>query len=51
LNIGGSRGRIEATGRGVQVVCGESLRYLNMPIDGCRLLFRASAMWAPTRHA
>jgi hypothetical protein len=31
LNIGGSRGRIEATGRGVMVVCDESLRYLNMP--------------------
>ena len=30
LNIGGSRGRIEATGRGVMVVCDESLRYLNM---------------------
>ena len=37
LNIGGSRGRVEATGRGVMVVCDESLRYLNMPIDGCRV--------------
>ena len=33
LNVGGSRGRIEATGRGVMVACNESLRYLNMPID------------------
>jgi len=40
LNIGGSRGRVEATGRGVLVVCGESLRYLNMPIDGCRVIIQ-----------
>jgi glutamate dehydrogenase (NAD(P)+) len=40
LNIGGSRGRVEATGRGVMVVCGESLRYLNMPIDGCRVIIQ-----------
>jgi glutamate dehydrogenase (NAD(P)+) len=38
LNIGGSRGRTEATGRGVMVACDESLRYLNMPIDGCRVV-------------
>jgi glutamate dehydrogenase (NAD(P)+) len=40
LNIGGSRGRIEATGRGVLVVCDESLRYLNMAIDGCRVVIQ-----------
>src|SRR5271154_5082320 len=40
LNIGGSRGRGEATGRGVMVGCGESLRYLNMPIDGCRVIIQ-----------
>jgi len=40
LNIGGSRGRVEATGRGVMVVCGESLRYLNMPIEGCRVIIQ-----------
>ncbi len=38
LNIGGSRGRVEATGRGVQVVCDEAMRYLQMPIDGCRVV-------------
>jgi glutamate dehydrogenase (NAD(P)+) len=38
INIGGSRGRREATGRGVMVVCDESLRYLNMSIDGCRVV-------------
>ena len=40
LNIGGSRGRVEATGRGVMVMCDESLRYLNMPIDGCRVIIQ-----------
>ena len=40
LNIGGSRGRVEATGRGVMVVCDESLRYLNIPIDGCRVVIQ-----------
>ena len=40
LNIGGSRGRIEATGRGVMLACDESLRYLNMPIDGCRVVIQ-----------
>jgi glutamate dehydrogenase (NAD(P)+) len=38
LAVGGSRGRIEATGRGVMVASGESLRYLNMPVDGCRVI-------------
>src|ERR1700739_726073 len=40
LNIGGSRGRVEATGRGVMGVCDESLRYLNLPIDGCRVIIQ-----------
>jgi len=40
LNIGGSRGRVEATGRGVMVVCNESLRYLNMPVEGCRVVIQ-----------
>src|SRR5580658_1281188 len=40
LNIGGSRGRIEATGRGIMVMCGESLRSLNMSIDGCRVVIQ-----------
>ncbi len=40
LNIGGSRGRIEATGRGVMVACDESLRYNKMPIDGCRVIIQ-----------
>jgi glutamate dehydrogenase (NAD(P)+) len=40
LNIGGSQGRIEATGRGVMVACDESLRYLNMSVDGCRVVIQ-----------
>ena len=40
VNIGGSRGRREATGRGVMVVCDESLRYLNMEREGCRVVIQ-----------
>jgi glutamate dehydrogenase (NAD(P)+) len=40
LNIGGSHGRLEATGRGVMLACDESLRYLNMAIDGCRVVIQ-----------
>ena len=38
LNIGGSRGRREATGRGISVACEEALRYLNMSRDGARVI-------------
>ncbi|HUY95700.1 MAG TPA: Glu/Leu/Phe/Val dehydrogenase [Terracidiphilus sp.] len=40
LTLGGSRGRTEATGRGVMVVCNESLSYLKMPVDGCRVIIQ-----------
>src|SRR6202451_224921 len=40
INMGGSQGRIEATGRGVKVVCDESLRYLHMPVEGCRVVIQ-----------
>jgi glutamate dehydrogenase (NAD(P)+) len=40
LTLGGSRGRTEATGRGVMVACDESLRYLKMPLDGCRVIIQ-----------
>ena len=40
LNIGGSRGRVEATGRGVMVVAMESLRYLNIPVEGARVIIQ-----------
>src|SRR5476649_271327 len=38
VNIGGSRGRREATGRGIAVVCDSALKYLNMPVEGCRVI-------------
>jgi glutamate dehydrogenase (NAD(P)+) len=38
LSIGGSRGRLEATGRGIATVCDEALRYLNMRQQGCRVI-------------
>ena len=40
LSIGGSRGRIEATGRGVRTICDEAMRYLKMPIEGCRVVIQ-----------
>ncbi len=40
LNIGGSRGRREATGRGISVVCDEALKYLNMQREGCRVIIQ-----------
>jgi len=40
LNIGGSRGRREATGRGISVVCDEALKYLNMRREGCRVIIQ-----------
>jgi glutamate dehydrogenase (NAD(P)+) len=38
--VGGSRGRIEATGRGVHAICDEAMRYLKMPIEGCRVVIQ-----------
>lgn len=38
INIGGSRGRREATGRGVSIICDRALRYLNIQRDGCRVI-------------
>jgi glutamate dehydrogenase (NAD(P)+) len=38
LSIGGSRGRLEATGRGIATVCDEALRYLALPQQGCRVI-------------
>jgi glutamate dehydrogenase (NAD(P)+) len=40
LTIGGSRGRKEATGRGVRKVCDEALRFLEIPRDGCRVILQ-----------
>jgi glutamate dehydrogenase (NAD(P)+) len=38
LNIGGSRGRKEATGRGIATMCDEALKYLSIQRDGCRVI-------------
>jgi glutamate dehydrogenase (NAD(P)+) len=38
VSLGGSRGRKEATGRGVSVCCDEALKYLGMTIEGCRVI-------------
>jgi glutamate dehydrogenase (NAD(P)+) len=40
VNIGGSRGRREATGRGVSVVCDEALKHLQIQRDGCRVIIQ-----------
>jgi glutamate dehydrogenase (NAD(P)+) len=34
IEIGGSQGRIEATGRGVMVTAREAMKHLNLPIEG-----------------
>jgi len=38
VNIGGSRGRREATGHGIGIVCDQALKYLGMQQDGCRVI-------------
>src|ERR1700751_2363240 len=40
LNIGGSRGRREATGRGIQGGWDGALRYLNLQREGCRVIIQ-----------
>jgi glutamate dehydrogenase (NAD(P)+) len=40
LSIGGSRGRREATGRGIGIVCDEALKHLHLPREGCRVIIQ-----------
>ncbi len=40
LNIGGSRGRREATGRGLMIVCDEALKKLGMSRDGTSVIIQ-----------
>ena len=40
INIGGSRGRREATGRGVMIVCDEALKKLRMNRDTTRVIIQ-----------
>jgi glutamate dehydrogenase (NAD(P)+) len=40
LNMGGSRGRREATGRGVMIICDESIKKNNMTREGTRAIIQ-----------
>src|SRR5262245_42503707 len=40
INIGGSRGRREATGRGVQIVCDQAVKKLRLGRDGTRVIIQ-----------
>jgi len=40
LNMGGSRGRREATGRGVMIICDESIKKLNMAREKTRVIIQ-----------
>ena len=40
VSMGGSRGRVEATGRGVSIICDHALKHLGMPIQGCRVIIQ-----------
>jgi glutamate dehydrogenase (NAD(P)+) len=40
LNIGGSRGRREATGRGIMIVCDEAVEKLGLTREGCRVIIQ-----------
>ena len=40
VNMGGSRGRREATGRGVMIICDESLAKLGMQREGTRVIIQ-----------
>jgi len=42
LNIGGSRGRVEATGRGVMLTCNEALKKLGMRPEDTRVVIQGS---------
>jgi glutamate dehydrogenase (NAD(P)+) len=40
VELGGSRGRLEATGRGISVVCDKALEYLGMNVQSCRVIIQ-----------
>src|SRR5665213_3140028 len=40
VNMGGSRGRREATGRDVSIVCDQAMKHINMSIEGCRVIIQ-----------
>src|ERR1700747_592843 len=40
LELGGSQGRNEATGRGLLIVCDEALKKLGVPVEGARVVIQ-----------
>lgn len=40
VNLGGSRGRKEATGRGISVCCDGALAHLGLTVEGCRIIIQ-----------
>lgn len=40
LDLGGSRGRVEATGRGCMITCNEALRYVGLEPAGARVVIQ-----------
>jgi len=50
ISLGGSKGRREATGRGVSVVCDEALKHLGMEIKGCRVIVQGFGNVAAARE-
>jgi len=40
ISIGGSRGRREATGRGVMIICDQAMKRLNMSREGARVVIQ-----------
>ncbi len=55
IAIGGSAGRIEATGRGVTIVARETARHLGLPLQGARVVVQGygnvGSIAAATMHA
>jgi glutamate dehydrogenase (NAD(P)+) len=51
VEMGGSLGRREATGRGCTIVTLKALARLGMPVKGAGSRYRASATWAPSRRS
>jgi glutamate dehydrogenase (NAD(P)+) len=40
VNMGGSRGRLEATGRGISIICDHAVQHLGMSISGCKVIIQ-----------
>jgi glutamate dehydrogenase (NAD(P)+) len=40
VNMGGSRGRLEATGRGISIVCDHAVQHLGMSISDCKVIIQ-----------